>query len=100
MQERKMVEQSSSEINQVTRRRPRVILYLRAEDGPTPEDFANLTDGDVARLERRWGRPIFASEAALVASHYFLFLTPEKTIQQRKDQEAWQPGQEWTVTPG
>lgn len=50
-------------------------------------------------LERRWGRPIFASEAALLASYCFLCLTAEKTLRMKEKREAWQPGQEWTVNP-
>lgn len=44
-----------------------MVVYLKSERAPTHEDVANLHDSDVARLERLWGRPIFADEVALVA---------------------------------
>jgi len=99
----KMIEQNSSKINQVTRRRPRLVVYLKTETGPTPEDFANLNDGDVAQLEKRWRRPIFANNTGntdLVTSQRFLTWTPEKPMRWKKEQEIpWEPGQEPTIKP-
>jgi hypothetical protein len=95
-----MIERISSKMNQVPRRRPRLVVPLKTETGPTPEDFANLHDDEVALLERRWGRPIFADEATLVTSQMFLTWTKEKSIRLRKKAEMpWEPGQESTITP-
>ncbi len=98
-----MIEQISSKMNQVRkRRRSRLMVYLKTEMGPTAEDFANLNDGDVAQLERRWGRPIFKSEESLVTAFVLLTWTAEKEMQQQKEREApWDPGQElpWKPDP-
>jgi hypothetical protein len=67
MQDRRMIEQNNSEINQVTRRHPRVMLYVKTGNGPSHEDFANVQDDDdVAFLEKRWGLPIFADQPQMV----------------------------------
>jgi hypothetical protein len=96
----KMIQQTSSKINQVPKRRPRVVVYLKTETAPTAEDFANLHDGDVALMERRWGRPIFANEATLVSSQVMLTWTEEKSIRLKKEREMpWEPGQEPTMKP-
>jgi hypothetical protein len=95
-----MMTQISSEINQVTKRRPRLVVYLKTETGPSPEDFANLNDGDIAQLERRWGRAIFASQAELGGDFMLLSMTAEKLIQQKKEREMpWEPGQELPGKP-
>jgi hypothetical protein len=66
-----MMAQISSEINQVTKRRPRLVVYLKTETGPTTEDFANLHDSDIALLERRWGRPIATESELVVFQNHF-----------------------------
>lgn len=75
MQGRKMIEQNNSATNQVTRRHPRVVVYLKTEHKLTHEDLANLHDDEgVALLERRCGRPIF-NEKDGVMSVYIMMLT-------------------------
>jgi hypothetical protein len=95
-----MIEQTSSKTNQVRKRRPRLVVYLNTERGPTPEDFANLGDSDVEVLERRWGRPIFANKATLVTSQLILTWTKEKSMRiQEMRRMPWEPGQEPIVEP-
>lgn len=63
-----MIEQTSSEINQVARRHPRVVVYLKTESGPMHEDLANLHDDEaVALLERRWGRPLLQEKDGIMS---------------------------------